>query len=65
MTDLHVHTTFSDGRSTPEEVVQSAIAMDMTTLGFSDHSHTAFDRRYCMPKEKIPTYRAAIAALKE
>ena len=64
MTDLHVHTTFSDGRSTPEEVVLAAIAKGMTTLGFSDHSYTHFDTTYCIPKEKIPAYRAEIAALK-
>ena len=65
MTDLHVHTTFSDGRSTPEEVVRAAIAKGMTTLGFSDHSYTHFDSGYCIPKEKIPAYRAEIDALKE
>lgn len=64
MTDLHVHTTYSDGRSTPEEMVQAAIAKDMTTLGFSDHSYTHFDTAYCIPKEKIPAYRAEIEALK-
>ena len=64
MTDLHVHTTFSDGRSTPEEMVQAAIAKDMTTLGFSDHSYTHFDTAYCIPKEKIPAYRAEIHVLK-
>jgi histidinol-phosphatase (PHP family) len=64
MTDLHVHTTYSDGRSTPEEVVQAAIAKGMTTLGFSDHSYTHFDTAYCIPKDKIPAYRAEIEALK-
>lgn len=65
MTDLHVHTTFSDGKSTPEEVVLAAIAMGMTTLGFSDHSYTAFDERYCVQKKDIQNYRESIAALKE
>ena len=65
MTDLHVHTTFSDGRSTPEEVVLAAIAKGMTTLGFSDHSYTHFDTAYCIPKEKLSAYRAEIGALKE
>ena len=65
MKDFHVHTTFSDGRSTPEEVVQAAIALGMTDLGFSDHSYTAFDTRYCLSKDRIPRYRAEIAALKE
>lgn len=65
MRDLHVHTTFSDGRNTPEEMVRAAIAKGMTTLGFSDHSYTAFDQRYCIQKVEIEKYRAAIAALKE
>lgn len=65
MRDVHVHTTFSDGRNTPEEMVRAAIARGMTTIGFSDHSHTAFDKSYCMTRADIPTYRAEIAALKE
>lgn len=64
MTDLHVHTTFSDGHSTPEEVVCAAIAAGMTVLGFSDHSYTAFDTRYCIPLSKIQAYRNAVSALK-
>lgn len=65
MRDLHVHTTFSDGRNTPEEMVQAAIAKGMAAIGFSDHAHTAFDESYCIPREKLPAYRAEIAALKE
>lgn len=65
MRDLHIHTTFSDGRNTPEEVVLAAIAKGMTALGFSDHSYTHFDTAYCIPKEQIPAYRASIATLKQ
>ena len=65
MRDLHVHTTFSDGRSDPETVVLAAIARGLTTLGFSDHSYTHFDTAYCVPQEKLPAYRAEIAALKK
>ena len=36
--DLHVHTTFSDGKNTPEEIVLEAIRRGMDTIGFSDHS---------------------------
>ena len=64
MTDLHVHTTFSDGKSTPEEVVRSAIEKGIALLGFSDHSYTAFDERYCIPKDQLSAYRAAISGLK-
>ena len=65
MTDLHVHTTFSDGRSTPEEVACAAIDAGMTVLGFSDHSYTAFDTRYCIPLSKAAAYRDAVSALKD
>lgn len=63
--DLHVHTIFSDGRNSPEEMVREAIARGMETIGFSDHAYTAFDESWCMKQEDIPVYRACIGALKE
>ena len=54
--DCHVHTKFSDGKNTMEEMVQAAIAMGMERIGFSDHSHTSFDLSYCMKKEDYPRY---------
>lgn len=63
--DLHVHTTYSDGKSTPEEVLLSAIEKGIKTLGFSDHSYTDFDEAYCIKKEKISDYISEISALKE
>ncbi|MBR7071515.1 MAG: histidinol-phosphatase [Clostridia bacterium] len=63
--DFHVHSTYSDGINTPEEIVLSAIDKGLTVIGFSDHSFTAFDQSYCMPKEKIADYRAEISALRE
>ena len=65
LSDFHVHTTFSDGKSTAEEVVIAATQKGMDTLGFSDHSFTPFDTSYCTPEEKLPLYRAEIARLKE
>lgn len=65
MRDLHVHTNFSDGKSTPEEVVLSAIAKGVTELGFSDHSYTSYDESCCIPKNRLEEYRAAILALRE
>ena len=38
LSNFHTHTTFSDGKNTPEEMVQYALAHKMTALGFSDHS---------------------------
>ena len=63
--DLHVHTVFSDGTSTPEEYVKAALAMGMMRLGFSDHSYTPFDESYCIPRARVHEYRDCIAGLKE
>ncbi len=63
--DYHIHTTFSDGKNTPEEMVQRAIELGFKEIGFSDHSYTFFDESYCMPKEKIDEYIKAITDLKE
>lgn len=38
---IHVHTQYSDGNSTIEELVQACILKGYTYLGISDHSQTA------------------------
>ena len=63
--NLHTHTIFSDGAHTPEENILSAIEKNMVSLGFSDHSFTAFDRRYCMRRVNIPAYIREIRRLQE
>lgn len=63
--DLHVHTTFSDGANTPEEMIIAAINKGMVRIGFSDHAHTPFDESYCMSKESTEQYRREISELKQ
>ena len=63
MRDLHVHTVFSDGKNTPEEIVLEAIRKGLGTIGFSDHSYTFFDESYCMKKERIGEYFDTIRSL--
>ena len=65
MRDLHTHTTYCDGKNTPEEMVLSAIEKGMSCLGFSGHSYTHFDESYCMSKQGVCDYRAEIARLKK
>jgi histidinol-phosphatase (PHP family) len=36
-TDYHTHSTFSDGRSSPEEYIAPAIEAGLYEIGFSDH----------------------------
>lgn len=62
--NIHTHTTFSDGKNTAEEMVQKALALDFVSLGFSDHSETVFDPGYCTKKEDYPRYREEVSRLK-
>lgn len=62
--DLHVHSVFSDGRDTPRDIVISAIEKGVKTLGFSDHSYTEFDARYCIQRDKQAEYIRTINELK-
>jgi predicted metal-dependent phosphoesterase TrpH len=39
--DLHVHTTASDGRNTPAEVVRLAVELGLSTIALTDHDTTA------------------------
>ena len=63
--DYHVHSSFSDGKNTPEELILTAIERGMTEIGFSDHSYTPFDESYCLKKGGESEYFAEICALKE
>ena len=62
MKDLHMHTVFSDGKNTPEEMVEEAIRLGLDTVGISDHSHLD----PCgMTLEAGAEYRAELARLKK
>ena len=41
MIDLHLHTTASDGRCTPLELVEQAAAVGLTVMAATDHDTTA------------------------
>ncbi len=63
LSDLHMHTTYCDGKGSAEEMVLSAIAKGYHTVGLSGHSHTPFDTRYCMTEQG--EYFAECRRLKE
>lgn len=52
LTNFHTHTTFSDGKNTPEEIVLAAMKQGFFSIGFSDHAYTPYDVSYCMNDEK-------------
>ncbi len=63
--DLHIHSKYSDGKDSLEDIVLSAIDKGLTKIGFSDHSYTPFDESYCIKKDSIKNYVDEIAILKE
>ena len=62
--NLHTHSTFSDGKGTLRDNVEAAIARNMVSLGCSDHSFTACDTSYCMMLEDYAAYCKEVEALK-
>lgn len=63
LADYHIHTTYCDGKNTAEEIAARAYELGFKTLGFSVHGYTDFDESFCIPKARIPEYKAEIAAL--
>ena len=63
--NLHTHTTFCDGKNTPEELIHEAIRMDMDSLGFSSHAPLAGQEDWTMSPEDVPRYRTEILSLRE
>jgi len=63
--DLHTHTTFCDGKNSPEEMVCAAMEQGLWRIGFSAHSYTFFDESYCLLKDRYEEYRAEIGRLKD
>ena len=40
LADLHMHTTFSDGVNTPEELVREAEKAHLCAMAITDHDNT-------------------------
>ena len=64
MFDLHMHTTFSDGKDSPEAMIQEALRRGFTRVGISDHSHADWDSA-AMAASSIEPYKREMARLKE
>ena len=62
--NVHSHTTFSDGKNAAEDMVRAALALGFHTLGFSDHGHADYDD-CSMSAEAEPKYRAEVLRLRE
>lgn len=65
LSNYHTHTTFCDGENTPEEIIERAIELGCAEIGFSGHSYTDFDTRYCMSIKNSIEYISKLKELKE
>ncbi len=63
--NLHTHTVYCDGADGIEDMVLTAIDGGFDSIGFSGHSYTPFDVRYCMTPEKTAEYVAECRRLSE
>lgn len=64
--NLHTHTTYADGKDTPEELVLEAIKRGFQGIGFSEHSYMEFSNYpYQMTVEDTAFYKKEIQELKE
>lgn len=64
--NLHIHTTYADGKDSPEEIVLKAIEKGFDSIGFSEHSYMEFsDYPYQMTIADMDKYRSEIYGLKE
>lgn len=61
--NFHTHTTFCDGKQTPEEIVCTAVEQGLSAIGLSGHGYTPFDLRYCM--QDTEGYIAEVKRIKE
>ena len=61
----HNHTPYCDGKSSAEEMVQSAIRHGFLSLGFSGHAKQDFDTFYAMDEAKETAYLGEIRRLRQ
>lgn len=61
--DLHNHTNLSDGRHTPEEIIENAIKNGINVVGISDHFNK--NSSQSISKEGLDGYIQRMQALKE
>ena len=50
MFDLHMHSVFSDGAHTPEEMAEEGLRRGLTVIGLSEHSFVETDDASMLPE---------------
>jgi histidinol-phosphatase (PHP family) len=63
--NLHVHSIYCDGKDTPEEMIEAAIAAGFGSLGFSIHAYMSYSTSGHLSLEKNAKYNVEIERLKQ
>ena len=63
LTNYHTHTTYCDGKDTPETMALWAAQKGFDALGFSGHGYTLMDTSFCM--RDMEGYKADIRRLQQ
>lgn len=63
--NFHTHSTFCDGKNTPEEMILSAIEKGFSVLGISGHSMFPFAEDWHIAPNNFQNYISEISRLKE
>ena len=65
MQNLHTHSTYVDGKLSPEEMIHVAIEKGFDSLGFAEHSYVIFDEDFSLTLTDTVKYKNEINALKK
>lgn len=63
--NLHMHSTWDDGRCSVEEMILASRAAGLRSVGFSVHGPMPFANSWECPLEKLPDYIADVRAMQE
>lgn len=62
--DCHMHSHYSDGRSSIDRIAESAVEKGLTTIVITDHMPLPFPTRYAMAPNRMEAYRNDIEQAK-
>ena len=63
--DFHVHTTYCDGKSTPEQLVEKAISLNFDRIGLVCHTYYKERKTTCILPETVKPFVEEIKFLNE
>ena len=63
LSNCHTHTTFCDGKASPQEMADAALAHGFVSLGFSAHSPLPYENNWALQSEDLPLYLKTISEL--